>query len=400
MFYCLFDLLDYKRVERNESMADMLLFFRHKKFTKKDIDNLKNTCAIESARMLLPAIQEYTSMSELEIYLALGIIPEEYKQSFFVNIKEISMLLQPLHKSVPSKLVVPYFATAFGTLYHADCLDVLPTIPNESVHMVFADPPFNLCKEYDTGIQDNLSMSEYLSWSFSWIQECIRILKPGGSLFIYNIPKWGTYFSDYLNKHLTFRNWIGVNMKFSLPIAGRLYPAHYSLLYYTKGNCPNTFNNQRIPLETCRHCGGEIRDYGGYKNKMNPCGVNLSDIWSDIYPVRHKKDKNRPYNELSVKMLDRVISMSTNPGETVFDPFGGSGTTYIVAELLDRKWIGCELGNCQGIRDRFCNIQNDRELLTNVEGEKNILFSERARKLRQKNGFWLPEDYCKEVKYE
>ncbi len=54
---------------------------------------------------------------------------------------------------------------------------------------------------------------------------------------------------------------------------------------------------------------------------MNPLGVNVSDVWSDIYPVRHKNSKNRKYNELSVKLLDRVISMSTNEGDTVFDPF-------------------------------------------------------------------------------
>ena len=98
-------------------------------------------------------------------------------------------------------------------------------------------------------------------------------------------------FSDYLNKRMTLRSWIAIDMKLSFPIKGRLYPSHYGLLYYIKGDKPNTFNTQRMPIQTCRHCGGEIKDYGGYKKKMNPNGVNISDVWTDIYPVRHKKQK-------------------------------------------------------------------------------------------------------------
>lgn len=357
MYYCLFDLVDDTRIKRAESLQDMYAFFRKYKIKKADLDFIKNNCAIESVSWMLPAIEKYTNFSELEIFLSLGIIPEQYKDSFLNNIKEIASLIEKKQTANSSKKIKPYYSTQIGTLYHDDCLNVLSTMNDESVDLVFADPPFNLNKTYDDGIKDDLGMSDYLSWSFKWIDECTRVLKPGGSIFIYNLPKWGTYYADHLNKRLTFRNWIGINMKSSLPIAGRLYPAHYALLYYTKGEKPNTFNNQRIPIETCRHCGCELHDYGGYKSKMNPKGVNISDIWSDIYPVRHKKEKNRPFNELSIKMLDRIISMASNEGDTVFDPFGGSGTTYIVSELLNRHWIGSELGNCEIITERFKNIE-------------------------------------------
>jgi site-specific DNA-methyltransferase (adenine-specific) len=60
-----------------------------------------------------------------------------------------------------------------------------------------------------------------------------------------------------------------------------------------KGEKPKTFNEQRLPLENCRHCGGDIRDYGGYKDKLNLKGINLTDVWYDIPPVRHSKYKNR-----------------------------------------------------------------------------------------------------------
>ncbi len=84
---------------------------------------------------------------------------------------------------------------------------------------------------------------------------------------------------------------------------------------------------------------------------MNTLGVNIADVWYDIFPVRN--GKNRLYNELSVKLLDRVISFSSNEGDLILDPFGGSGTTYAVAELLNRNWIGIELGDCGVIKNRL-----------------------------------------------
>ena len=106
---------------------------------------------------------------------------------------------------------------------------------------------------------------------------------------------------------------------------------------YTKGIKANTFCPDRLQMEICKNCYKEIKDYGGYKDKMNPKGINLADVWYDIPPVRHKKYKAREeVNELSMKLLDRIIEMSSNPGDIVFDPFGGSGTTYMVAEIKQR----------------------------------------------------------------
>lgn len=395
MFYCLFDLIDYYREQKGDTPKQMFDFFHKQKIRKATLEFFKDNCSIDAASAVFPAIEKYTGLSKLEVCLALGIVLEEYKGAFSQNISKIATLLRNSRNElvVQKTMMEPFFQTDLGTLYNGDCLQVLSSMDDDSVDLVFADPPFNLSKEYDEGINDSLSMTEYTGWCYKWISECIRVLKPGGSLFIYNIPKWTILFAEFLNKRLVLRSWIAVDMKFNLPLSGRLYPAHYGLLYYVKGDKPNAYNNQRIPLQTCRHCGGEIKDYGGYKNKMNPLGVNVSDVWTDIYPVRHRGTKNRDYNELSVKMLDRIISMSSNPGDIVFDPFGGSGTTYIVAEMLNRRWMGSELGNCDVIVERFHTISKDKELLRRVYEEKNMLFTKAARDLRIKNGFWLSEDF-------
>ncbi len=249
----------------------------------------------------------------------------------------------------------PVYQSTLGTLYEADCLAVLPTIASESVDTVFADPPFNLRKDYGKRCPDDRPDDAYLDWCRSWLGECVRVLKPGGSLFVYNLPKWNILLGAYLTEiELDFRHWIAIEHKSSLPITGRLYPAHYSLLYFSKGK-PSRFQRIRTPIDTCRHCNGEIRDYGGHRKAMNPNGVTLKDVWTDIPPVRHRKFKSqkRSANALSTKLLERVIEISTYPGDVVLDPFGGSGTTFAVCEQRKRHWIGIEIENTQVIIERL-----------------------------------------------
>jgi site-specific DNA-methyltransferase (adenine-specific) len=88
---------------------------------------------------------------------------------------------------------------------------------------------------------------------------------------------------------------------------------------------------------------------------MNPRGVTLKDVWTDIPPVRHWKFKSRDRraNALSTKILDRVVEMSTLPGDLVLDPFGGSGTTFAVCEKKGRDWIGIEIDFAEEIVNRL-----------------------------------------------
>lgn len=249
----------------------------------------------------------------------------------------------------------PYYANALGALFAGDCVSILPQIRNEVVDTVFADPPFNLGKKYGQNTNDSLPEYEYIDWCKSWVKECVRVLRPGGSLFIYNLPKWNIPIGAYLNElGMEFRHWIGIEISACLPIPGRLHPSHYSLLYYSKGK-PKTFRRIRTPILKCRHCGGEVKDYGGHRDAMNPKGVTLKDVWTDIPPVRHWKfkSKSRAANALSTKILDRVVEMSTVPGDLVLDPFGGSGTTFVVCETKERRWIGIEIDYADEIIERL-----------------------------------------------
>ena len=288
--------------------------------------------------------------------------------------------------------MIPILKTPLGTLHQADCLDFLSCVAPETVDLAFADPPFNLGKEYTSKINDSKTANDYISWCEAWLDGMIATLKPGGALFLWNLPKWNLPLGSYLSQRLTFRHWISVDIKYSLPIAGRLYPSHYGLLYFIKGDKPAIFHPDRLPVPCCRHCGRELRDYGGYKNKMNPLGVSMSDVWTDIPPVRHAKYKKRAANGLALKLMDRIITMASDPGSLVLDPFGGSGTTYVAAELTGRRWIGSEL-ECSSILERFDMLGGDAEHLKAIQANKNTLFTADDLKQMRKAGKPLSKNY-------
>ena len=260
-----------------------------------------------------------------------------------------------VRKYMKRKELIPYYKSDLGVLFEGDCMKYLPSIKDQVVDTIFADPPFNLGKEYGTNTNDNIPDADYLEWCRSWVKECVRLLKPGGAFFLYNLPKWNILLGAYLTElGMSFRHWIAIEINSTLPIPGRLYPSHYSLLYYSKGK-PAKFRKIRTPIQLCRHCGKEVKDYGGHRGALNPKGLNLKDVWTDIPPVRHWKfkSKNRKANALSTKILDRVIELSTTRGDLVLDPFGGSGTTYVCCEYKGRHWIGMEIDFAKEIVERL-----------------------------------------------
>ncbi len=238
-------------------------------------------------------------------------------------------------------------------VYSGECCSFLrrtcEIYPDGIFDMAFADPPYNLSKRYND-YKDSLTDKSYIDWCNQWLAGMAKSLKPGGSLFVLNLPKWALHHAAFLNGVLEFRHWIAWDA-LSDP-RGKLMPAHYALLYYTKpGGTPafnyNALNDAKTrgavnPPVSPRYClrASCIRRRNAISRDKR---VELSDIWFDIHRIKHKRDRDAHPCQLPEKLMERLIMLTTNEGDIVFDPFCGAGTTAVAAHKLKRKFVVIDL---------------------------------------------------------
>ncbi len=245
-------------------------------------------------------------------------------------------------------------------VFQMDATEFLSSLEPGTVDVIFADPPFNVGKDYGPNSSDD--RNDYIEWCREWIGAGARALKPGGAFWQYNIPRNNIEIAPMMiAAGLDFRHSVAVDWTASPPCAGRLIYRHQSLLYFTKGR-PGTFNRPRTAVQTCRHCGGDVKDYGGKKKDMHPDGVAVGDVWSDIFPVMHRGRKHRQANELPEALLERVLEISSEPGDLVVDPFVGTGTTAVVAQRMMRRFMVADVADVSVVIDRLDAQTQDRQL--------------------------------------
>ncbi|MBN1536407.1 MAG: site-specific DNA-methyltransferase [Anaerolineales bacterium] len=228
----------------------------------------------------------------------------------------------------------------WDVIHQGDAIDILKQYPDNSIDLVFADPPYNLEKAYGV-YNDGKGIDTYLDWCSSWLIEYIRILKPTGSLWLLNLPHWAMYHAHFLNQYLYFQNWV-VWDALSEP-RGKLMPAHYALLFYTKHPTKFTLNYELLKnIDSRQYC---LRS--SCINKRKSSGDDqkdlLTDIWSDIHRLKHKRDRDYHPCQLPDALMERIILLSTNPGDIVLDALVGTGTTVVQAARLGRKYVGIDI---------------------------------------------------------
>ena len=231
--------------------------------------------------------------------------------------------------------------TYLNKIIAGDCLKLFQNIPDNTIDMTFADPPFNLKKGYNS-YNDDLTLKKYLAWCEKWIFEMVRVTKPSGSIFLHNIPKWLTYYCSFLNRHAEFKHWISWEAP-TAPMGKTLQPAHYGILFYAKNRKRLKFYEVRAPHKRSRKSTFLLKDYGGKKDKLHPFGSLLSDVWTDIHRIRHNKYRDEHPCQLPIHLLERLILISTDENDIVLDPFMGTGTTAVAAKRLGRNYIGFEI---------------------------------------------------------
>ncbi len=242
-----------------------------------------------------------------------------------------------------------------GRLIQGDCLESLKAIGDDSVDFAFVDPPYNLGKNYNN-YADDLSIQEYFSWCDQWIDELGRVLRPGRTLAILNIPLWAIRHFLHTETALEFQNWIAWEA-LSFPVR-KIMPAHYAVLCFSKGQprplpgltggsgsfeLPNS-SKTFVPLEPMAewYCLRASCVKKRNIHQVTDRGI-LSDLWWDIHRLKHNSRRVDHPCQLPPQLMYRLISVFTEAGETVLDCFDGSGTTTLAAHQLGRRYLGIEL---------------------------------------------------------
>ncbi|HGM9782908.1 TPA: site-specific DNA-methyltransferase [Proteus mirabilis] len=231
-------------------------------------------------------------------------------------------------------------------IYGMDCLEGMRGIPSEIIDLSVTSPPYNIGKEYE----DILSVDEYILWCSEWMSELHRLSKKDGSLWLnvgylevenkglaVPIPYllWDkTEF--YLIQEIVWNYSAGVACK------KRLSPRNEKILWYVKNPENYKFNLDEIRDPNVKYPNQKKNG----KLKCNPLGKNPSDVWQipKVTSGKNRSSKERMDHpaQFPLEMIDRIIKAGSNPGDTIIDPFMGSGTTAISALKNGRKVIGFE----------------------------------------------------------
>ena len=301
-----------------------------------------------------------------------------------------------------------------STIAVGDCIQTMNVWPAGTVDLIFADPPYNIGYQYDQ-YEDKRDDGEYVQWTCDWIDACTRLLKPSGSLYVLIGDEYAAETRVHLKKlerekKLAFRNWIIWHYTFGQNTKVKFNRSHAHLFYCVgpgvfdskrigagkKGgklnpaDLPFTFNRQAIAIPSAR-----MTTYGD--KRANPIGKLPDDTW--YLRPQNAMDAGEAYFDpecdtwnvsrlcgtfkervawhpcqLPEALLERIIKLSSNEGDVVFDPFTGSGTTLAVAARLKRAWLGTELSDDYAAKalERVKYTEKTGKTLIQTDEEKGV----------------------------
>jgi DNA modification methylase len=234
-------------------------------------------------------------------------------------------------------------------LLNEDCLKALASIPDNSVDFCFADPPYNLKKKYDKW-DDALESVKYFAWCDNWLSELCRVLKPGRTLAVLNIPLWAVRHYQHLISIMNFQAWIAWE-SLSFPVR-MIMPSHYVIMCFSKGfPRPLPGLSQSINDVSAETYVKPLQEFycvrtscvANRQRLSNNDRSNISDVWYDIHRLKHNSRRVDHPCQLPPLLMRRLFALFTHPCEMILDCFNGAGTSTLVAQQMNRSYIGIEL---------------------------------------------------------
>lgn len=235
------------------------------------------------------------------------------------------------------------FRNETTAILYGACSEALPQIPAESVDLVFADPPYNIGKRF-AGFHDVWpSDHAYATWCYSWLEECIRVLKPTGSMYVMTSTQAMPYLDLWLRDRLTILSRIVWHYDSSGVQAKRYFGSLYEpILFCVKDPKNYIFNASDIEVEARTGAVRKLIDY----RKSVPTTYKATKVPGNTWYIPRVRYRMAEYEDHPSQkpeaLLERIITASSNRGDTVLDPFSGAFTTCAVAQRLGRRSIGIE----------------------------------------------------------
>jgi len=229
-------------------------------------------------------------------------------------------------------------------IFHGDCINVMQSFASDSVDLIFADPPYNIGKNIGGFRDDWPSENEYLEWCYKWLCECIRILKPAGSMYVMastqsmpHIDLWLREKMHVLSRIVWHYDSSGVQAK---KYFGSLYEP---ILHCVRDSKNYTFNTNDIQVQARTGAVRKLIDY----RKPVPAPYRTTKLPGNTWYIPRVRYRMPEYEDHPTQkpegLLERIIRASSNTDDTILDPFAGTFTTCAVAKRLNRFSIGVEL---------------------------------------------------------
>jgi DNA modification methylase len=242
-----------------------------------------------------------------------------------------------------------------NNIYLEDCITFMKGVDNESVDLIIADPPYNLKKNFGNKSDHWKDVESWLAWSKKWIDECVRILKPSGSIFVYGIHHYICYIQCYLyEKDLKYQRQIIWYYENGFSGYKTLNAFYEPLLWFTKTG-DFTYHEIREPYKSQKRLQNKITKNGKVWTP-NPDGRLAGDVWAfpTLAGKRFADEKVDHPTQKPLPLCDRLVKHFSNKGDLIYIPFSGSGSECVSALANGRDFIATE------INPDYIQIANER----------------------------------------
>lgn len=242
---------------------------------------------------------------------------------------------------------------AGNVLYQGDSTVWLKTLPDASVDLIFADPPYNIGKaEWDSFA----SHDHYVEWSLAWIADAARVLKPSGSMYICGFTEILADIKHPAMAHFATCRWLIWHYKNKANLGNDWGRSHESIIHFRKSarsrlvnpdlaRIPYGAHTLKYPSHPQASTSNFSRDSAPARDNWtpHPMGAKAKDV-IEIPTTSNGMAESTPHpTQKPEELVRKFVGASSNPGDLVLDPFSGSGTTAVVAEQMNRRWLACDL---------------------------------------------------------